>query len=59
MEILSESEKALLENLDRDNLVLFERYIDAWSYVNSETTRDSFKIGFKLGAKCTFDVFAD
>ena len=57
--VLSETERKLLENLDRDNLVLFEQYVDAWSYVNSETSKESFKNGFKLGAKCTFDVFDD
>ena len=57
--VLSETERKLLENLDRDNLVLFEQYVDAWSYVNSETSKESFKNGFRLGAKCTFDVFDD
>ena len=59
MEILSETEKELLENLDRENLALFEKYVDAWAFINSESNRDSFRNGFRLGAKCGFDVFAD
>lgn len=59
MSILSESEKELLDSLKGDELSLFESYLDAWSYVNSETNRDSFRNGFKNGAKFVIDVFAD
>ena len=59
MEVLAETEKELLENLKSKELDCFEKYSEAWSFVNSETNKDSFKTGFKLGAKLVFDVFAD
>ena len=58
MDILAESEKFLLENLGREELATFERFSDAWSFVNNESTRDAFCNGFKLGVKCATDVFA-
>jgi hypothetical protein len=59
MEMLAEREKELLDNLKGKELDCFEKYSEAWLYINSETNRDSFKTGFKLGAKMGFDVFAD
>ncbi len=59
MSILSESEKELLDSLKENELSLLESYMDAWSYVNSETNRDSFRNGFKNGANFIIDVFAD
>lgn len=59
MNVLSESEKELFESLKDDELSLFEHYAEAWSYVNSETARDSFKNGFKIGAKLIIDIFSD
>ena len=59
METLAEREKELLDNLKGKELDCFEKYSEAWLYINSETNRDSFKTGFKLGTKLVFDVFAD
>lgn len=59
MEILSVTEKELLQNLKCDDLARFEEYIESLAFVNSESVRDSFKTGFKLGAKLIFDIFAD
>lgn len=59
MNTLSESEKELFESLKEDELSLFESYTDAWSYINSETNRDSFRNGFKIGARFIIDIFAD
>lgn len=59
MNALSESEKELFELLKEDELSLFESYTDAWSYVNGETNRDSFRNGFKIGAKFIIDIFSD
>ena len=59
MDLLAESEKELLEKLKGDELSLFQSFSDAWSYVNSETNKESFKIGFRLGAQCVIDVFED
>ncbi len=59
MNILAESEKELFDSLKDNELSLFESYSGAWSYVNSETNRDSFKNGFKMGAKFIIDIFAD
>lgn len=59
MDLLAESEKELLEVLKDNELSLFQSFSDAWSYVNAETNRDSFKTGFRLGIKCMIDVFDD
>ena len=59
MDLLAESEKELLEKLKGHELSLFQSFSDAWSYVNSETNKESFKIGFRLGAQCVIDVFED
>lgn len=53
------TEKELLQNLKCDDLARFEKYIESLAFVNSESVRDSFKTGFKLGAKLIFDIFAD
>ena len=57
MQTLSESEKELTEKLKSDELSQFQSFPDAWSYINSETNRESFKTGFKFGIKCMIDVF--
>lgn len=59
MEILAENEKLLFEKLDRESLGIFEQYVEAWAYVNSESNLDAFKNGFKLGTKLVFDIFDD
>lgn len=56
---LSDTEKRLFERLKGEEYELFEAFSDAWSYVNSETNKESFKIGFRLGAQCVIDVFED
>ena len=59
MEVLAETEKELLDNLKGKELDCFEKHSESWSYINSECNREAFKSGFKLGAKCIFDIFAD
>ncbi len=59
MNVLSESEKELFDLLKEDEQSLFGSYTDAWSYVNAETNRDSFRNGFRIGAKLIIDVFTD
>lgn len=56
MQILSDSEKYLLENLRDENLVNFKRFSEAWSFVDAETNREYFAYGFRLGALIMQDV---
>lgn len=57
MEVLMKNEENLTEVLDEENKKLFLDYANAWSVVNGESTLDSFIIGFRLGAKFTYDTF--
>ncbi|MEE1012441.1 MAG: hypothetical protein U0L11_10480 [Acutalibacteraceae bacterium] len=59
LELLAETEKILSNNLNGEDKELFEQYADAWAYLNFQSVRDSFKNGFRLGAQCIIDVFAD
>ena len=43
--------------LDDENKKLFLYFANAWSVVNGESTLDSFIMGFRLGAKFTYDTF--
>lgn len=57
MEILMNNEEKLTAALDDENKKLFLDFANAWSVVNGESTLDSFIIGFRLGAKFTYDTF--
>ena len=48
-----------MNNLNGEDRELFDQYADAWAYLNAQSVRDSFKNGFRLGAQCIIDVFAD
>ncbi len=58
MKVLSDAEAYLSESLTDKNKQLFLDYTNAWSIVNAESNLDSFIMGFRLGAKFTFDTFA-
>ncbi len=58
MKVLSDAEAYLTEALIDKNKQLFIDYTNAWSIVNAESNLDSFIMGFRLGAKFTFDTFA-
>ena len=57
MKILSENEDVLLEKLPEEDKKLFLEYVDAWGIVDGESVVDSFIIGFRFGAKFTYDTF--
>ena len=57
MKILTTNEDLLTEALSDENKKLFLDYVNAWSIVNGESNLDSFIMGFRLGAKFTFDTF--
>ena len=57
MQILTANEDLLTEALTDENKKLFLDYVNAWSIVNGESNLDSFIMGFRLGAKFTFDTF--
>ncbi|MBE6882641.1 MAG: hypothetical protein E7489_06520 [Ruminococcaceae bacterium] len=59
MKILSENEDVLLERLPEEDKKLFFEYVDAWGIVDGESVVDSFITGFKLGARFTYDTFAE
>lgn len=57
MKILTTNEELLTEALSDENKKLFLDYVNTWSIVNGESNLDSFIMGFRLGAKFTFDTF--
>lgn len=57
MEILMNNEEKLTAALDEENKKLFLDFAKAWGVVNGESTLDSFIMGFRLGAKFTYDTF--
>ena len=57
MEILMTNEDLLTAALTDENKKIFLDYVNAWGVVNGESTLDSFIMGFRLGAKFTYDTF--
>lgn len=57
MRILSDNEDYLLKELSGDPQKLFLEYVDAWGIVNAEEVLESFKKGFRLGARFAYDTF--
>lgn len=55
--MLSENEDLLNKKLTGEEKKLFNDYISIWSDVNSDSNLDSFMVGFKMGAKFTYDTF--
>ena len=59
MEILMLNEEFLTEALAGENKKKFLDFVNAWSIVNGESNLDSFIMGFRLGAKFTYDTFVN
>ena len=59
MEVLMFNENYLTENLSGEGKKKFLEFCNAWSVVNGESNLDSFIMGFRLGAKFTYDTFVN
>ena len=59
MGVLMLNEDFLTENLSGESKKNFLEFCNAWSVVNGESNLDSFIMGFKLGAKFTYDTFVN
>ena len=59
MEVLMLNEDYLTENLSGESKKKFLEFANAWSVVNGESNLDSFIMGFRLGAKFTYDTFVN
>ena len=59
MGVLMLNEDFLTENLSGESKKNFLEFCNAWSVVNGESNLDSFIIGFRLGAKFTYDTFVN
>ena len=57
LEIMVNSEEILSKTLSEELKKLFITYVDAWHEINSESSLDSFIMGFRLGAAFTYDTF--
>ena len=57
MRLLSDAEELLTARLTGDEKAHFADYSGAWAAVNSESNRDSFVTGFRLGALFAMDTF--
>lgn len=56
MQILSDSEKYLEENLSDEELMNFRKFSESWNFVNNETNREYFTYGFRIGALIMMDI---
>lgn len=59
MEVLMLNEDYLTEKLSGESKKKFLEFVNAWGVVNGESNLDSFIMGFRLGAKFTYDTFAN
>ena len=59
MEVLMLKEDFLTENLAGESKKKLLDFCNAWSVVNGESNLDSFIMGFRLGAKFTYDAFVN
>ena len=59
MQTLSDNEEFLTAQLTDEHKQRFLDYANAWSVIDGESVLDSFIIGFRLGARFTFDTFVD
>ena len=59
MEVLMLNDDFLTENLFGENKKKFLEFCDAWNVVNGESNLDSLIMGFRLGAKFTYDTFVN
>lgn len=54
---LADTEKALLDALSPEQKDLFERFRQADSAFAMENEYETFRVGFRLGAHCIYEVF--
>ena len=59
IEILADCEERLTSTLTGDDKKAFLAFVNAVGEVQAESQLDSFIIGFRLGARFTFDTFVD
>ncbi|MEE0872762.1 MAG: hypothetical protein UIH27_04720 [Ruminococcus sp.] len=59
MAVLSESEAMLTEKLTGDEKKAFLSFVNASDVILGESELDSFIVGFRLGARLTFDTFVN
>ena len=57
LEIMVNNEELLIKSLTDERKQRFLDYVDAWHEVNSESTLDSFIMGFRLWAAFAHDTF--
>lgn len=56
MQVLTDSEKYLEENLSDKELMNFRKFSESWNFVNNETNREYFTYGFRVGALIMMDI---
>ena len=54
---LSDLEEMLAQRLEGDEKHLFLAFVNAYGECMGDATLDSFLVGFRLGAKFTYDTF--
>ncbi len=59
MSILSDCEQALTNRLTCDDKKTSISYVNASAVILGESELDSFIVGFRLGARFTYDTFVD
>ncbi len=59
LKVLSNKEEQLRSTLSGDTLKLFEEYVELYNKFTAISSADGFIGGFKLGARITYDTFAE
>ena len=59
MVTMCETEKYLSEHLKGRFKSEFERFGEAWNFINDETNKAYFIAGFRMGAKIAYEVFCE
>ncbi len=54
---LAENEQKLLNSLSGEEKELFINYVNSWGVILGTSDLDRFTVGFRLGAKFSYDTF--
>jgi len=59
LQLMCDKEQKLTQDLNEEQLKLFNEVMDAWNKINDVTGEENFRIGFISGVHMMWDVFDD
>jgi len=57
LQLMCDKEQKLTQDLNEEQLKLFNEVMDAWNKINDVTGEENFRIGFISGVHMMWDVF--